>query len=416
MAIAAAFPALDASAEVRGRCLKRLLGGEYASTAAGETVHELRGAVACMSAGASCPRLLRALASALHAEEDVLATIDGLAQPTAPVAADSAAPEAEQHPEEQHSKSRRATKRPALGGGQKSASGGSGGSKPQRDEGKVDSSLACHDCGSRAGDMLLCDFCEKAFHLECLDPPLAGKVGAVSLGAGRECQHPTMWPPSAAVPVGDWFCAGCEADMAAGMGEGTAVRVLGLLLEEESPRVLLLRSGLLARLLPCLDALLGARVGALCRSVAEGGCAPAGEGAAAASAALVVYAKACLHLHLAVADLAAEAAPAGVGGAPLPSGVAITSDGQRKQALECMQQAMHWASALVKALSQADVDDLLEAVVSQVGSAASAAAAAARSKSLPALTGCALCADVHAGAAPCPRGEASQVEQGHECS
>lgn len=42
--------------------------------------------------------------------------------------------------------------------------------------GEVDESLACEDCGSKArGDeMLLCDNCDAAYHMGCLDPPLTG--------------------------------------------------------------------------------------------------------------------------------------------------------------------------------------------------------------------------------------------------
>lgn len=42
--------------------------------------------------------------------------------------------------------------------------------------GEVDESLGCEECGSRArgNEMLLCDNCDAAYHMGCLDPPLAG--------------------------------------------------------------------------------------------------------------------------------------------------------------------------------------------------------------------------------------------------
>ena len=50
--------------------------------------------------------------------------------------------------------------------------------KEEDELGEVDESLACEECGSRtrAGEMLLCDNCDAAFHMGCLDPPLTGKL------------------------------------------------------------------------------------------------------------------------------------------------------------------------------------------------------------------------------------------------
>ena len=51
----------------------------------------------------------------------------------------------------------------------------------------------CEVCGSPrdAERMLLCDGCNKGFHLDCLSPPLA------------------------AIPESDWYCAACSAPAAA---------------------------------------------------------------------------------------------------------------------------------------------------------------------------------------------------------
>ena len=44
---------------------------------------------------------------------------------------------------------------------------------------------ACETCASRSGDMLLCDLCDRGYHMECLTPPLKK------------------------APKGDWFCPLC---------------------------------------------------------------------------------------------------------------------------------------------------------------------------------------------------------------
>eukprot|EP00887_Chlorella_sp_A99_P007770 scaffold20.g7770.t1 len=330
MAIAAALPHLDASAEVRGRCLKQLLSGDYESAEISELAEELRGAVTCMAAGAaSCPRLLRAVSAALLADEDAAEGLD-LEQPCATGAGGAA-----------RAAGTAARARPApraTGGKQGGGNGGKkrgGGKKRETDAGVVDTKLACHECGSRKGDMLLCDYCEKAFHLDCLDPPLAG------------------------VPEGDWFCTACEADMQRGMSAGMAVRVLGLLLEEEGPRQLLLASGLLPRLLPCIDAVLGGRIAALRRCLAGAAAGEEDEAGVAgvrAAPALVIHLKACLHLYL-----TSVAPPTGAAEAEAQPRVAVAS-ALRQQALENMQSVVEMAGSLTAALGQLPADELLHAV------------------------------------------------------
>ena len=78
--------------------------------------------------------------------------------------------------------------------------------------GEVDESLACEGCGSRArGDqMLLCDNCDAAYHMACLDPPLSGELGRErERGATAQRLIPLeeaawgsfqMWCPDQAVP------------------------------------------------------------------------------------------------------------------------------------------------------------------------------------------------------------------------
>lgn len=55
----------------------------------------------------------------------------------------------------------------------------------EEETGVVDESLACEECGSRARghEMLLCDNCDAAYHMGCLDPPVAGEGWSMH-GAG----------------------------------------------------------------------------------------------------------------------------------------------------------------------------------------------------------------------------------------
>ena len=57
----------------------------------------------------------------------------------------------------------------------------------------------CEVC-DEGGELLCCDFCNLAFHLRCLEPPLT------------------------ATPAGDWACEECAADNARGGSEAKLVR------------------------------------------------------------------------------------------------------------------------------------------------------------------------------------------------
>lgn len=58
---------------------------------------------------------------------------------------------------------------------------------------------ACEVCCSAddADGMLLCDKCNRGYHLTCLVPPMS------------------------AIPAGEWFCQACEAKRASSKGKGT---------------------------------------------------------------------------------------------------------------------------------------------------------------------------------------------------
>lgn len=56
---------------------------------------------------------------------------------------------------------------------------------------------ACEVCHCAADAMLLCDKCNRGYHLTCLVPPVAS------------------------IPPGEWFCQACEAKRASRKGKGT---------------------------------------------------------------------------------------------------------------------------------------------------------------------------------------------------
>ncbi|XP_046861318.1 PHD and RING finger domain-containing protein 1-like [Xenia sp. Carnegie-2017] len=60
--------------------------------------------------------------------------------------------------------------------------------KTQKDDNEDDEPTFCEVCGSRDNEdtMLLCDGCDKGYHLVCLTPPLRN------------------------IPIGDWFCPSCS--------------------------------------------------------------------------------------------------------------------------------------------------------------------------------------------------------------
>ena len=62
------------------------------------------------------------------------------------------------------------------------------GPAPQSPADDVNMSQACETCGSsdNAADMLLCDGCNKGYHLKCLRPKME------------------------AIPDGDWYCGECR--------------------------------------------------------------------------------------------------------------------------------------------------------------------------------------------------------------
>ncbi|GAB4819198.1 hypothetical protein N2152v2_006244 [Parachlorella kessleri] len=344
MAMAAAFPALDASAEVRGRCLKQLLAGGYSAAAGGpEQARELQGAVECICAGASRDRLLQVVVTSLGG--DPKEVLEGLCHhlETQHTATAAAKPGAEEGEKEEARHGRRAkqggkkAEAAAKPAGKKKASKKAAKVDEEEEEelGEVDESLACEECGSRtgAGEMLLCDNCDAAFHMGCLDPPLTE------------------------VPEGDWFCDDCDARMSSGMGENLALRCLGLLLELEEPRAQLLASGVLARLLPYMELALRDAIEALKEALAGNSSLP--EGGTGASTAVVVYLKGCLHLFLNGQSLAK-----GAGAMPAAG---ITSASMMSQAAECIQQAVEFAGVLVQHLARLDAAALLQALVSRPG-------------------------------------------------
>ena len=79
------------------------------------------------------------------------------------------------------------SKKPAKGG-EKKRGGPSPPPIPVEEPMRPDYGI-CKKCHLNEGDPLLCDRCDDAYHLTCLDPPLD------------------------AVPEGDWFCAPCKEEM-----------------------------------------------------------------------------------------------------------------------------------------------------------------------------------------------------------
>jgi len=120
------------------------------------------------------------------------------------------------------------------------------------------------------------------------------------------------------------------------------------LLELKGPREFLLTSGVLGRILPWIDATLETRVAELSSAIDKNS--PAGElaGRPDAGTAMVTYLKACVHLLL--------ASQPGLDGPALVDGSA--GDAARGQAVECLQQAMHWATRLLQRLDSVEIEDL----------------------------------------------------------
>jgi hypothetical protein len=140
------------------------------------------------------------------------------------------------------------------------------------------------------------------------------------------------------------------------LAQAAAARHVGALLELQGPREEMLASGTLSRLLPWIEAALGARVGALAAAVAAGAGADeegGGQGVGEAGAALSTYLRACLHLFLSAPPAEEAAEEGGARGADA-----------RAQALQGAQQAIEWAAALLRALARADGAALAAAVVS----------------------------------------------------
>jgi hypothetical protein len=131
-----------------------------------------------------------------------------------------------------------------------------------------------------------------------------------------------------------------------------AVRILGALLELAGPRAQALGSGVLSRMLSCLDRALGERIGELSTAVNAG--ADSVAGAMDGSAGVATYLRACIHLVLASRPASGEDAAA-----PNPG-----AEAGRVQALKCLQQAIDWAVELLERLGLADADQLARALVS----------------------------------------------------
>jgi hypothetical protein len=153
--IAERLPCLAAAARLRVNTLRLLAAGEllpggFSGLGPGER-DELRSILACLAAAPCGPKLSALLAAAL-----------GL--PWGP--------------------------EPGAGGAPAAAAAAAEGEGEEGGEGGEDE-VACRACGKAQPEhnLLLCDGCDAAYHTACLRPRLK------------------------AVPEGEWFCPGCDADI-----------------------------------------------------------------------------------------------------------------------------------------------------------------------------------------------------------
>jgi hypothetical protein len=120
---------------------------------------------------------------------------------------------------------------------------------------------------------MLCDGCDAALHMDCLQPALDG------------------------IPEGDWLCPGCCTEVRqSDMPREAALQYLRLLLLSDSGRALLLRSGALKQAVPLLQQRAGAKAAA---AAAAGTAADWGRQAANVLEVLqaeLLYARAAVHL------------------------------------------------------------------------------------------------------------------------
>jgi hypothetical protein len=124
------------------------------------------------------------------------------------------------------------------------------------------------------------------------------------------------------------------------------------LLELKGPREFLLTSGVLGRILPWIDNTLKARVAELSSAIDKNCPAEELAGRPDAGTAMVTYLKACVHLLLASQP-------------ELDSPALFDSsagDAARGQAVECLQQAMQWATQLLQRLDPVEIEDLTVAL------------------------------------------------------
>lgn len=216
--------------------------------------------LACLAAGPCGGRLSAMLCSALGvdwADSSAVAAAGGGGAPAA--AADSTAAAAQQ------GRSRAGSRAAAVLSAAARASGPDGGAEQGDD-------VACMACGSdQGGDrMMLCDGCDAALHMDCLQPPLDS------------------------VPEGDWLCPGCCAAVRdSDVPDAAALQYLRLLLLSDSGRALLLRSGALKQAVPLLQSRAGAAAAA---GVAAAGGWQHREDVLGALQAVLLYARAAVHL------------------------------------------------------------------------------------------------------------------------
>ncbi len=133
------------------------------------------------------------------------------------------------------------------------------------------------------------------------------------------------------------------------ISQAAVLEYLTGLLELKGPREFLLTSGVLGRMLPWIDTALGTRVAELSSAIEKSQSqAEDLAGRSEAGTAMLTYLKACVHFLL--------ASQPGLDDPALVEGSA--GDAARGQAVECLQQAMQWATQLLERLDAIEVEDV----------------------------------------------------------
>jgi hypothetical protein len=237
-----------------------------AGAAAGEEAEAHAASVlACLAAGPCGGRLSAMLCAALGLQwADSNAVAVATAAPAGAAGAGSSVEAVVPSPQQGRGRGRRSV-----------APGGNSSAAASADAGGADEDgVACTACrGAHGGDkLLLCDGCDAALHMDCLQPALQG------------------------IPEGDWLCPGCCAGVRqSDMHREAALHYLRLLLLSDSGRALLLRSGALKQAVPLLQQ----RAGAKAATAAAAAAADWGRQAASVLEALqaeLLYARAAVHL------------------------------------------------------------------------------------------------------------------------